>query len=1226
MFSLLINIVVTFLCYRFYDKIERLKCERKTILSRCIHMKLKKLETVGFKSFAERISVDFVPGVTAVVGPNGSGKSNITDAIRWVLGEQSAKSLRGSKMEDIIFSGSDSRKPLNVAEVTLILDNEDQALPIDYEEVAVTRRVYRSGDSEYLINNEPCRLKDIVDLFMDSGLGKEAFSIISQGKVEEILSSKSEDRRTIFEEAAGVLKYKQRKLKAVKKLHETDDNLSRVEDIIHEIEGQLEPLKEQAAVAKDYLDKKEELKKHEVSLIVTEIEQIHREWSELLRTIDANKAILIEKQTTIQTEEAEIETYQAHIQKLDEKIESLQEEKLNLTQLIEQLDGQKNVLEERLKHYDENKEKLLNDITIKQDLIDQYTLDLEDQEKRLQYLKQTRDETKAHIASIKEQLQDLNLDIDAKIESLKAEYIDLMNKQAINRNEKASLEKQIEQLKFRQQKLDERFKQMIFEREQIEKDYATNEKEKNEIAEKIATKEIETEELMEKLSQLQLEIEEDEGKLQQGLRIIEQLRSKKEMLEDMKHSYSGFYFGVKSILQAKERNEVSGVHGAVLQLLNINKEYVLAVETALGSQAQHIVVSNEEDARHAIYWLKKTNNGRATFLPMTTMKRRYLDNQLLEKLNQTKGFVGVASDLVNYDDAYDHIIRYLLGTVIIAETLKDAQMIAKLINYRYRVVTLDGDVINPGGSMSGGAKNKTNQVSLFTREEELKDVSERLITFEARSEQFSQNIQQKKRTLNNEKESLAKLEQNKNALKELEQQLSQSIRTLDIQLTSFNDQLKVYDQETKQYDDETAMMEKEIEKIERELETDREKEESLRNEIDHLTENQSMYKEKVDSLKEQLNVMQIRLAEQESDVRNNEEKLTQLQQSFNEETSELNTLKDDLNRLEESYHNMNKVSELSEQVTESRGKLVHVDSELETTRNTRYEMTQKRNDLEREIRERKKQYDQENSKVQQLEVKANRLDVDLENRLNHLREEYTLSFEKAKTDYGLTEQLDETRQKVKFIKKEIAELGTVNLGSIEEFERIQERYTFLTEQQNDLIEAKETLLSIIDEMDEEMIRKFSETFEQIQKQFSVVFKELFGGGQAELTLSNPDDLLETGVDIIAQPPGKKLQHLSLLSGGERALTAIALLFAILRVRPVPFCVLDEVEAALDEANVVRFGQYLKQFSNDTQFIVITHRKGTMEFADVLYGVTMQESGVSKLVSVKLEETEEMILT
>ncbi|RPF56023.1 chromosome segregation protein SMC [Aquisalibacillus elongatus] len=1188
-------------------------------------MFLKKLESVGFKSFAERITVDFVPGVTAVVGPNGSGKSNVTDAIRWVLGEQSAKSLRGAKMEDVIFSGSDSRRALNVAEVTLTLDNKDQQLPIDYEEVAVTRRVYRSGESEYLINKQPCRLKDIVELFMDSGLGKEAFSIISQGKVEEILSSKSEERRAIFEEAAGVLKYKQRKQKAVKKLGETDDNLSRVEDIIHEIEDQLEPLKEQAAVAKEYLEKKEELEQHEVSLIVTEIEQIHAEWGQLLQEIDQIKEQLMEEKTSIQADESKVEDIGYQIQSLDETIEQLQDKKLHFTQQIEQLEGQKNVLVERLKHYDESKDKLTSDIKESQDQVEQYEWDYEDQAKKLKLLEDTRDETKQTIQEIKKEIEHTGEDIEDKIESMKAEYIDLLNDQAANRNQKASIEKQIEQTKARKQRLDERFEQLIVERKSLEEDQSAQAKEKVQLDEQLQQLTNQIQDMQQQYQELSQTIREDEERLQKGYRIIEQLKSKKEMLEDMKDSYSGFFYGVKSILQAKENGNVSGIHGAVAQLIQIPKDYVTAMETALGGQSQHIVVEHEEHARESIQWLKKTNNGRATFLPLTTIKPRKMDQQILSRVNQYDGFIGVGSELVDFDTTYQAIVQNLLGTVIIAKTLKDANELAKVSNHRFRIVTLDGDIVNPGGSMSGGAKKRSNQTSLFTRDQELEEIQEKLQDYQSKSENFERKLKEKKDQSAQIQESLQQYQTEKDEIYDKHQMVKESYQSLQARLANINDQLSVYDQENSQHQDEMKQLDNELQEITKQLEEQNNQSETLKEEIDELSNNQSDYKENVEKQKEKLNNMQIRLAEQESEVRNQKERLDQIQENLDEERQAKAQYEEELQKLEESHQNAQTVDHLSDSITEARTELVQINDQLDQSREERQQLSQTREDLERELKERNRQYQQKNSHMQQLEVKANRLDVDLENRLNHLREEYMLTFEKAKRDYGVTEEVEETREKVKLIKRSIDELGTVNLGSIDEYERIQERYDFLTAQQNDLLEAKETLHSVIQEMDEEMIRKFGETFEQIQEQFAIVFKELFGGGRAELKLTNPEDLLETGVDIVAQPPGKKLQNLSLLSGGERALTAIALLFSILKVRPVPFCVLDEVEAALDEANVMRFGHYLKEFSAQTQFIVITHRKGTMENADVLYGITMQESGVSKLVSVKLEESEEMIL-
>ncbi|MDV2580570.1 chromosome segregation protein SMC [Alkalibacillus haloalkaliphilus] len=1187
-------------------------------------MFLKRLETVGFKSFAERVSVDFVPGVTAVVGPNGSGKSNITDAIRWVLGEQSAKSLRGAKMEDVIFSGSDTRKGLNVADVTLVLDNRDHQLPIEYDEVAVTRRVYRSGDSDYLINKQPCRLKDITDLFMDSGLGKEAFSIISQGKVEEILSSKSEERRSIFEEAAGVLKYKKRKVHAQKKLSETQDNLSRVEDIIHEIEGQLEPLEKQAETAKQYLELRDQLEKEEVSLLVAEIEAIHTDWDHLLTSIEHLKEQLAAEKAVIQQDDANLEEKREIIHSLEKQINKWQDEKLYLTKEIEQLEGQKNVLAERLKHFDESKDKLESNVQTHSDHVDQIKLDIEDHEARLAVMQSSRNETKQQIKALKDRLASSEGNIEETIEQHKAEYIDLLNEQAASRNEKHSVEKQIEQIEERKKRLDERFDQMIQDRESLQTEFNEYEQQKIAFEQQLTEVKQAYERLETQLNDQQETIYTDEEKLNQAYRIIEQLRSKKEMLEDMKESYSGFYYGVKAILQAKERSQLNGVHGAVAQLIQVPQDYVTAMETALGAQAQHIVVSTDKDARDAIQYLKQSKSGRATLLPQSTMKSRLIDERIQRTIQNADGFIGVASQLVNFDESYREIAENLLGNVIVTHSLKEANAVAKQINHRYRIVTLDGDVVNPGGSMSGGAKKNSNQVSLFTREQELDEIKEKLTNYESKTETFQEELKQKRSQLDHLKGQLTNKEEELTQVQSSYQEVNQKLQSAEIQLSNMNKQLEVYDQENQQFEQDRQNLKQQLTTLESTLVEQSNKSNELKQIIDDLTENQSSYKAEQDEQQEQLNNLQIRLAEQDSDVRNQEERVNQLKADLEEEVETKTQTEKELKDLKESHEKSHTVEGLTESLQNHRNQLVRVNSQLEEAREKREQEMQLQEDLEREIKEKNRLYEEKSSQLQKYEVQANRLDVDLENRLQQLSDEYSMTFERAKQVHGPAEDIEEAKQQVAQTKQQIKSLGHVNIGSIEEYERVQERYAFLTDQRDDLLEAKETLHSIIDEMDEEMVRKFSETFFKIQEEFEKVFKELFGGGHAELKLTNPDDLLETGVDIIAQPPGKKLQQLGLLSGGERALTAIALLFAILRVRPVPFCVLDEVEAALDEANVVRFAGYLKQFSAQTQFIVITHRKGTMEHADVLYGVTMQESGVSKMVSVKLEETEEMI--
>ncbi|MBB6452954.1 chromosome segregation protein [Salirhabdus euzebyi] len=1186
-------------------------------------MFLKRLDTVGFKSFAERVSVEFVPGVTAVVGPNGSGKSNITDAIRWVLGEQSARSLRGSKMEDIIFAGSDTRKALNFAEVSLVLDNEDSALPIDYQEVSITRRVYRSGESEFLINQQSCRLKDIIDLFMDSGLGKEAFSIISQGKVEEILSSKAEERRSIFEEAAGVLKYKQRKRKAEMKLAETQENLYRVEDIIHEIEGQLEPLQRQAETAQEYLKKKDELQQFEVSLLVTEIELLHEQWEKLLKEIEIKKQEALHKQTDINQEEAKIEQEKYAIQRLDESIENLQGTLLTLTQELENLEGRKRLFHERWKHYEENKGKLTQEQQKAYEKITQLTDQLEAEDTKLKAYAAERNKTKESITTLTDKTGSSQVSLEATIEELKSDYIELLNEQAAKRNETQTIDRQLEHNKMKEAKMTERFQDLIQQRETINND-------KQEMFKKYEAKQQNRMQKEKEFSSLKAEIQKDnqyiqeqQQKLYQGNQLLQKLQSKKEMLEEMKEDFAGFFHGVKAVLKARDRNQLQGIHGAVAEKIDIPNEFIVAIETALGGQAQHIIVQHEDAAREAINWLKRTNNGRATFLPLTSIQSKDIPSGLISKITNHPGYVGIAEELLTYDSKYEKALKSLLGNIVITKTLKDANDIASQLGRRYRIVTLEGDVVNPGGSMTGGAQKKTNH-SLFTREKELEEASVRLVDYEAKTLAFEKEVEKLRESVKAKENLLEDFEVQLAVLRNEEHALSGQYREIELKLSNINDHLSLYDQEQQQFSNEESNLVHAKKDISKRLIQIEETASAVQEKIKKLSDEYTSMQENREKLTGELNKLQVVLAEQESNVKNQREKVNALtEQIFDYEEQKRNVEKE-LHELEVLKEQGQTSEEIDKETEQKRKHKVETELKVRQKREERQQKIQATNDMERELKEENRILNQMTSDLQEKEVKANRLDVELENRLTLLQEEYTMSFEKAKADFGKTDNIEESKQMVKSIKRAITQLGNVNLGAIDEYERIKERYEFLSSQQDDLNEAKATLYSIIKEMDTEMVKRFEVTFFQIQKEFSVVFTELFGGGRADLKLTNPEDMLETGVDIVAQPPGKKLQNLGLLSGGERALTAIALLFAILRVRPVPFCVLDEVEAALDDANVNRFAQYLKFFSEQTQFIVITHRKGTMEEADVLYGVTMQESGVSKLVSVRLEETEKMI--
>ncbi|MFE4704129.1 chromosome segregation protein SMC [Peribacillus simplex] len=1185
-------------------------------------MFLKRLDVVGFKSFAEKISIDFVPGVTAVVGPNGSGKSNVTDAVRWVLGEQSAKSLRGAKMEDIIFSGSDTRKALNFAEVSLTLDNETNSLPIDFHEVSVTRRVYRSGESEFFINNQGCRLKDIIDLFMDSGLGREAFSIISQGKVEEILSSKAEERRVIFEEAAGVLKYKTRKRKAESKLTETQDNLNRVHDILHELEGQVEPLKIQSSLAKEFLAKKEELEQIEVALTVFEIEELYEKWKKLSQELEKHNEMEQQMAGQLHDREAHLKKLRDSLATLETSINGLQEILLNASEELEKLEGRKEVLKERKKNAAQNKSQLEKAIVEGESAVERLSLQ---KERETEILNALNMEVKGISETLHEKQKSLGLfnsDIEAMIEVKKSDYIEWLNKQASAKNEKQYLLQQLTQQEHKNAKLDMENEKFLTER----MDITAKKVEYSQLMENM-TKQLEEyvtyfRNQQNKLNAAKDTYQKQETTLYKAYQFLQQAKSRKELLEEMEDDYAGFFQGVKEVLKAKET--LRGIEGAVAELIKVPKEYETAIETALGGAMQHVVVEREEHAREAISFLKKNRYGRATFLPLSVIKAREISANQLSMLKSHPAFVGTGSSLIQYDDRHAAIAENLLGTVMITTDLKGANDLAKMMQHRFRFVTLEGDIVNPGGSMTGGAlKQKTT--SLLSRKTELEELHQKLAAMEAKTNQLEKQVKQLKVDVGVQEQTLEQTRKTGERLRLQEQTLKGELREVELQERNVNERLHLYDLDKNSYLEEQQQKTARLEELEELLESCKTEIEGLDRLISEMTEQKQSQQSSKESLAEETNELRVMLASKRGQLQNQKEKMERIESDLSKETSRLAENKDDLGLLTNEMTDSSSGEESLEDMAQQ--KLLDKNGAIEgiaIKKQEKNELLSQVETLELSLKEENRLYRGIVEVIKDEEVKLTRLDVELENRLDHLREEYTLSFEGAKEQYPLMMPAEEAQKRVKLIKLAIEELGTVNLGAIDEYARVAERYEFLLSQKEDLQQAKDTLFQVIDEMDDEMKRRFADTFYSIREEFEQVFKALFGGGRAELKLTNPDDLLNTGVDIIAQPPGKKLQNLSLLSGGERALTAIALLFSILKVRPVPFCILDEVEAALDEANVVRFSQFLRKFSRETQFIVITHRKGTMEEADVLYGITMQESGVSKLVSVRMEESENFI--
>jgi len=978
-------------------------------------MYLKTIIASGFKSFADKTTIDLTDKVTGIVGPNGSGKSNVVDAIRWVLGEQSVKSLRGEgNMTDVIFSGSKSRNPQNVASVTLIFENSDKYLNIDFEEVSIKRRVYKDGTNEYLINNEKCRLKDITDLFLDTGVAKESFNIISQGRVEEIISNKPSDRRIVFEEAAGVLKYKKRKEDALRKLEKTHDNMSRVSDIISELEIQVNPLKEQKEKAVKFNILNSELEKIEVALITSEITSMNFKYQEDKLKIEKISNEIIEVNTSNSANEAKIEDYKLSINKLNISINDYQKKLIEQTSLVEKINSRKSILLERQKY----------------NVVD----------------------TKLHnnIIDLKEQTLKLN----AEIKSIKDEIITK----------------------------EEELKEIIEDYKKYEEYLIKSKQNKNNL----------------------------ENNLSNLLITKNDLEHKIDYLKESIENNSTLPYGVKSIL---DNPKLKGIHNVIGNLIEVEEKYALGITTSLGYGLSNLVVDNEIVAKEAIKYLSDNKIGRVTFFPLNIIKEKVIEENLIKDIKNIDGYIGIASDLVKYDKTYDNIIKNQLGNVIVVDNIDCANIISKKINHRYKIITLDGNLIHVGGSLTGGLSNRNKNI--ITEKYDLENYIRKL-----------------DKIILDTKELENKINDNDNAYKALEDKLY-IINKNKININEFINSKK------------NSLLEKQ-EKLE------------INNKEIVGTDN----------------ILKNNISKEEEEVLN----------EYYKEIECKNKLENDLEKVQ------NKLESLKSDLDE-------------------FEFSAKK---ENSI------FNSKNRELKELEISVNRMDVKLDTLLNKLNEIYNITYEKATTIYTLDLEENVARNKVNDLKRQIRELGNVNIGSIEEYDRVSVRYEFLIKQRDDLSKAEDILLEIINEMDAVMIDEFSKSFKIVNEKFKETFKELFKGGNAELKLTDPNNILESGIEIIASPPGKSLKSISLLSGGEKTLTAISLLFAILKARPVPFCILDEVEAALDEVNVDGFGEYITNLKEKTQFVLITHKKRTMEYVDVLYGITMQESGVSKLVSVKLE--------
>ncbi len=1187
-------------------------------------MYLKRLEMQGFKSFAEKIKLDFNCGITAVVGPNGSGKSNIADAIRWVLGEQSVKTLRGSKMEDVIFAGTEHRKPLGFAEVTIVLDNSDSTLPIDYEEVAITRRVYRSGESEYLINKTNCRLKDITELLLDTGIGRDGYSVIGQGRIDEILSTRSEDRRQIFEEASGIMKYKVRKHDAEKKLELTRQNLERINDIIAELESQLEPLREQSEKARRFLDLREELKVLEVNVYLDSMkkfrdrlevmdkqlktvqDQINDENNKLDEITRSNKEKTdLLKSMDERLEEAKQLFYEmeGNLERCSSEIKLNQEKIANLMQNIERLDTEKAELREKI-------EVLETEEAGKKD--------------RLKYLERQLEEYSAKLAGFEKQMEELLKTLDEEersIELLKSEIMDKMDIQSDKKLQISNLRSHIENMQKRQRSIDTEVYQNV-----VEKDREKMKKE--ELTESIRNAEQHIKGHKEKLSGLFREREETDKMLSE-LRMkqakinsdIQSKSSRVRTLREMEQKLEGYNRSVREVLQACHASPQfgRGIHGALAQLIEVDRKYETAIEISLGGALQNIVTQTEEDAKKAIEFLKKNKLGRATFLPIRSVEGRGFDNQTMARIKQCEGFCGVASELVSHDSVYTGIIRNLLGKVVVIDNLDNGIKMARKFRYSFRIVTLDGDLLNTGGAMSGGSLENRG-TGILTRNREISELDEELKSLRQQETGVSKDIKQLTEDIsridsdissieneikNNElvkirdESHLAQTDENLEKLTARMEMLRQEKEQLEREIKETGNELTKYELELLQIEEEISEAKKTVAEFQEKHKEDQAARDALHTDI-------TDYKISVNSIKESI------AGVNESSDRIHTEKENMVM-SITKKESEQERFREEIKKLEEQIEGLNaRIKKHSEERSGRSFEIDRLTEERKILEEDIYDIVNKINDTNKTILLLQEEYSR-------TEVRKTRLEAEMEALQDRIWNEYELTYSSAmelKKDVG---SLTSAQRRINEIKNMIKELGPINVAAIDDYIKTKDRYEFMTNQRNDMEQAREKLLRVIAEMTSIMKKQFLEQFKLINKNFNDVFRELFNGGRASLTLVDEENVLESGIEIEAQPPGKKLQNMMLLSGGERAFTAIALLFAILRLKPSPFCVLDEIEAALDEANVYRFVEYLKNYSCNTQFIVVTHRKGTMEGSDMLYGVTMQEHGVSKIISMKMGE-------
>ncbi len=1183
-------------------------------------MYLKSIELHGFKSFAHKIVLEFHNGITGIVGPNGSGKSNVADAVRWVLGEQSAKQLRGASMQDVIFAGTQNRKPVSFAYVAITMDNSDHLLPIDYDEVTVARRVYRSGESEYLLNGTACRLKDVNELFFDTGIGKEGYSIIGQGQVEKILSGKPEERRELFDEAVGIVKFKKRKAQALKKLEQEQDNLVRVNDILAELTQRVGPLEEQSKVAKDYLKKKEELKTLDVNMFLMEMERLTNELSDIEKNLNISREQLEKTKSDDERIKEEYATLEAELAEVDELISSIRDRQNDTALKKGNLENEIRILEEQI-HFAENSDE---SIAMRKGVIlaerEEHVKEKETFSKEKEDLNKMLSEAVERLQKAKDYWQGIENEIsacNAGIEKNQKEIMDLLNEKATIKSEQQRMSTMFEQTNIRKAQLTQR----ILARKTEEDGFALRESEAKKTYEEAvaALKDIRDQEsrCTKDIENWQRKLRESTEELNTVGKDITVKQSRLDSLKSIAERYDGYGNSIRRVMDKKKDNP--NIHGVVADLIHVEKKYETAIETALGGNIQNIVTEDEDTAKEMISYLKENHFGRATFLPLTAVDGR--GNFKKTEVLSEKGVIGLCDEVIDCDEKYRGIVAYLVGRVVLVDTIDHAIQIARKNRYSLHIVTLEGEYLSPGGSMAGGAfKNKGNLLSRNRQIDQLEKEIEDLTKVQKDKKQHAEEIETAMELCRDElkeiREKASKLALDENTAKlGLERAVSEREDSARAAAT--------LNEESKELEGQLAKIDSEKKKITGQMETADEREKVLKKEIEEFQEklDQQTYMEQTAS--RQMSEVQIEEANARQKVTFVDENLERVNAEIEKDDVNLKNLEDESkNTKEEAQKKKKSIEEIIKTISSADENFKKLEEELENAKKSREEMNSRHKGFFDKKEEISKQITGLEKEIYRLESQQERSKDAMEYQNNYMWDEYELTLHAAmelkNPDYN---NRDEMKKSISAIRDAIRRMGNVNVGAIEEYKEVSERYEFLKNQHDDIVSASEKLSEIIDELDLGMREQFAKGFADIQREFDKAFKELFGGGKGELELVEGEDILETGIKIIAQPPGKKLQNMMQLSGGEKSLTAIALLFAIQNLKPSPFCLLDEIEAALDDSNVDRFAKYLNRLTKNTQFIVITHRRGTMTAADRLYGITMQEKGVSTLVSVNLIEND-----